>query len=106
MAEAYRAVLGDRGSETWKTALAHAERPGDYQRGTADSLAALAQVAIWNRRFDLAAAAYRRLAQQPELPEGVSRGGLRVARLGCSAIALTGRLNRRRRVRTPEPAGS
>jgi len=106
MAEAYRAVLGDRGSETWKTALAHAERPGDYQRGTADSLAALAQVAIWNRRFDLAAAAYRRLARQPELPEGVSRGGLRVARLGCSAIALTGRLNRRRRARTPEPAGS
>jgi pyruvate-formate lyase-activating enzyme len=97
IATAYRAVGDGRASARWREALALAEEPGDYSRSPAEALAALVQLAVWHGRFDLAAAAYKRLARQPVLPQGTTPNQIRVARLGCHVLAVLGRLGLRRR---------
>ena len=97
IATAYRAVGDGRAWARWREALALAEEPGDYGRSPAEALAALVQLAIWHGRFDLAAAAYKRLARQPVLPQGTTLNQIRVARLGCHVLAVLDRLGLRRR---------
>ena len=105
-ADAYRAVLEGAGADEWARVLALAERPGDVQHDPQGNLLACLQIAVWHDRFDLAASACRRLLAL-ELPESVSRPGLRRALLVYRALGLADRVSRRRRTATPlpEPAG-
>jgi radical SAM superfamily enzyme YgiQ (UPF0313 family) len=92
MSDAYRAVVDGDGRGGWNAALREAERPGDYERTPGEALAALAQLAIWHRRFDFAARAFGRLARQRQLPAGVTRRQVWLARAGCAVLALADRL--------------
>jgi hypothetical protein len=94
--EAYRAILQHAAPDAWRGVLDRAEEPGDYQRTPGESLAAVAQLAIWHGRFDLASAAFKRLGRQPELPHNLSRNALRLARLGCAAAVGIERVRRLR----------
>jgi hypothetical protein len=94
MSDAYRAVVDGDGRVGWNAALREAERPGDYERTPGEALAALAQLAIWHRRFDFAARAFGRLARQRQLPAGVTRRQVWLARAGCAALALADRVKR------------
>lgn len=102
-AAAYRAVLaGDR--RAWRDVLADAEEPGEYQRSPAEVLGAVAQIAIWHRRLDLASTALRFLARQQQLPEGVSRRQVRTAGLLCAGLGAFDRARSRGRPRSSSPA--
>jgi anaerobic magnesium-protoporphyrin IX monomethyl ester cyclase len=94
MSDGYRAVTNGGGRRGWKAVLEEAERLGDYERTPGESLSALAQLAIWHGRFDYAARAFGRLARQRRLPEGVTRRSVWLARAGCAALALAGRVRR------------
>lgn len=96
MADGYRAVLAGRSRRRWRAALAAAATPGDFQRGPAEAIGALAQLAIWHGRFDLAAAAFGRLLWQRELPAGMTRLRVAVAGAGCALIGAVHGLRRRR----------
>lgn len=88
VAAAYRAVLDPGDRRAWPLVLDEAEVPGEYGRSPAESLLAVLQVALWHRRPDLAAAAYRRLARQRVLPPGASRTQLRFAWLALRTLSL------------------
>jgi radical SAM superfamily enzyme YgiQ (UPF0313 family) len=91
LSDAYRAVKERDGATAWREVLRSAERPGDPTRTTGEALAAVAQVAAWHGRFDLAARAFRRLVRQSELPAGLSRTKVVLAGLGAAAMAAADR---------------
>jgi radical SAM superfamily enzyme YgiQ (UPF0313 family) len=91
MSEAYRAVLNANGKADWARVLEDAARPGDVQRSAAESLAACVQIAVWHGRFDLAAAAIKRLLAEDDVPAPMSRRQLRLARLAYGGLAVADR---------------
>jgi hypothetical protein len=94
VSDGYRAVTNGGGRRRWKAVLRDAERPGDYERTPAEALSALAQLAIWHGRFGYASRAFGRLAWQRDLPQGITRRQVWLARAGCAALALAGRLKK------------
>jgi hypothetical protein len=91
MSDAYRAVLSGNGKADWAGVLEDAAHPGDVQRSPAESLAACVQIAVWHGRFDLAAAAIKRLLAEDDVPAPMSRRQLRLARLAYGGLALADR---------------
>jgi radical SAM superfamily enzyme YgiQ (UPF0313 family) len=91
LSDAYRAVLGDNGRESWSGVLEDAARPGDPQRSAPEALAACVQIAVWHGRFDLASRAVKRLLAEEEVPAPMSRRQLRLAHLAYGSLALADR---------------
>jgi anaerobic magnesium-protoporphyrin IX monomethyl ester cyclase len=99
LSDAYRAVLAQptlqqtvaksNGRGRWAEVLEHAAHD-DSQRKSAETIAACLQVAVWHRRYDLAAAAAARLLQE-DVPPEMSRAQLRLARLAYGGLALADR---------------
>ena len=99
LSDAYRAVLPEptlqhnvtksNGKGRWAEILERASRD-DTQRKPAETIAACMQIATWHGRFDLASAAARRLLRE-ELPPGMSRGQIRMARIAYGGLALADR---------------
>jgi pyruvate-formate lyase-activating enzyme len=94
MSDGYRIVLGSDGRRDWRAVLDEAERPGDYERTPAEAIGALAQLALWHGRVDLASRAFGRLVRQRHLPPGVTHRQAWLAWAGCGALAAAGRLRR------------
>ena len=96
LTDAYRAVLAEptlqqtvtksNGRGRWEEILERAAHD-DTQRKPAEMIAACLQVALWHGRYDLASAAARRLLRE-DIPPGMSRAQLRLARLAYGGLAL------------------
>ncbi len=91
-APAYRVILEGRGGPAWAELLDRAEQEGRDGRTASDRLLGCLHLAMWHKRFDLAAAAAGRLLGGVELPEGVTRGQLRRARALCLALVGAARI--------------
>jgi radical SAM superfamily enzyme YgiQ (UPF0313 family) len=87
LSDAYRAVLN--GKDGWAEIIERAAHD-DTQRKPAETIAACMQIATWHGRFDLASAAAGRLLRE-ELPPGMSRRQLRMAKLAYAGLALVDR---------------
>jgi hypothetical protein len=94
-ARAYRLALEQDGRDGWASLLDQAGDEGHDGRTPADRLTTCLHVALWHRRFDLAAQACTRLLHRDvELPADASRRQLRLAQALFVTSAAGQRLRR------------
>lgn len=89
LSDAYRVALSQNGRAGWNDVLERAAHD-DTQRKPAETIAACLQIALWHGRYDLAAAAARRLLHE-DVPPEMSRAQLRFARLAYGGLAVVDR---------------